>query len=85
MATEVLVPLYEVLVESIFGSIALAIVGMGMIFLLMLIIGKSSKQFLVYWLTFYIIVMASFYNTLFLLLAFIGAAFMLVRTLYGGI
>lgn len=84
MASDVVFPLYELLVNSIFGSIALSIVGMGVILFLLLVVGRSSTKFITYWLGFYIIVVASFYNTIFLLLAFIGAAFMLVRTLYGG-
>ena len=84
MPGEVLIPLYELLVESIFGSIALAIIGVGVILFLLLVVGKSSTKFIVYWMSFYIIVTASFYNTIFLMLGFVGAAIVIVRTLFGG-
>ncbi|MFW6130030.1 MAG: hypothetical protein ACOC56_02525 [Atribacterota bacterium] len=61
MATDIVFPLYEVLVENIFGGMGLAIVGIAIIMMLILFLCRTSWTFLVYWMSFYFIVMATMY------------------------
>jgi len=60
MATDIF-PIYEVLVESVFGSIGLAIVGVAIVLVLILLICRTSTIFLTYWMIFYFIVMGTLY------------------------
>ena len=73
MATDVVFPLYDILVNNIFGSIALAIIGVGILLALILFITRTSALFLVYWVfLFYGMVMFTFYfGVLGLVLTFI--------------
>lgn len=61
MATDTLLPLYEILVEDIFGGVGMAIIGMAIIMAIMLMLGRTSKVFLVYWILFYLIIMGVLY------------------------
>ena len=73
MAIDVVFPLYEILVESIFGSLGLAIIGIAVILSLILMITRTSLLFLFYWvIIFYGVTMFTFYfGILGLVLAFI--------------
>jgi hypothetical protein len=61
MATDTLFPFYELLVESVFGGIGIAIFAMGIIFAIILMVTRTSRQFTIYWVFFYLITMATFY------------------------
>lgn len=61
MATDVLFNFYEILVENIFGSIGIAIVGMLAVIVLILVVTKSSKTFILFWTLFYALVMLTYY------------------------
>jgi len=61
MATDILFPFYEVLVNSIFGSIGLAIMGIAVIMILMFALCRTSWVFILYWLIFYFTVMGTLY------------------------
>jgi len=54
-------PLYNVLVNMVFGSVALALVGVALGILLILILCRSSWTFIVNWMMFYTVVMFAFY------------------------
>ncbi len=54
-------PIYELLVESIFGSVGLALVGIAFVIFLILAFTRTSKIFIIYWLLFYASVSISFY------------------------
>ncbi len=72
MATDIIFPLYEVLVESIFGSVGLAIVGVAIILALILFTTRASTIFIFYWMLFYFMVMGTLYiGALGLVFAFI--------------
>jgi hypothetical protein len=61
MATDILFPFYEVLVDSIFGSMGIAIMGIALALLLLLVISRSSMIFTIYWMIFYFAVMGTLY------------------------
>lgn len=61
MSTDILFPFYEVLVNTIFGSIALSIMGIGVILILMLALCRTSWVFISYWMLFYFGVMGTMY------------------------
>jgi len=68
-------PIYEVLVEDIFGSIGLAIFGIALAIILIMFLTRVSKVFVMYWLVFYFIVMGTLYlGSLGLVFGFILAA-----------
>jgi|TARA_Y100000034_G_scaffold19770_1_gene22427 hypothetical protein len=74
-------PIYEVLVESIFGSFGLAVMGVALVLLIILLITKTSRVFLIYWMIFYFIVMGTLYiGALALMLGFMIA---IVYFVYG--
>lgn len=82
MATDVLFPFYEVLVNTIFGSIALSIMGIGVILILMLALCRTSWVFILYWMFFYFITMGVMYvGGIALLLGFILATMYVVTEL----
>ena len=53
--------IYEILVENVFGSMALAIMGVAFVIFLILALLRVSKEFMVFWISFYFIVMGTFY------------------------
>jgi len=59
--TEILFDFYNLLVENVFGSVALSIFGIAFVMVLMLMISRSSLMFIFYWLVFYLTVMMSLY------------------------
>lgn len=59
--TEILFDFYTILVESIFGSVALSIMGIAFVIVLLLFLLRTSAIFILYWLIFYFIVMATLY------------------------
>lgn len=72
MAIDIVFPLYDVLVESIFGSVGLAIVGVAIIIALILFITRTSTIFITYWMIFYFMIMGTLYvGALGLVFAFI--------------
>lgn len=76
MTTDIF-PIYDVLVNRIFGSYGVAIIGVLVLILLILAITKTGKTFMLYWMAFYLIVMGAFYLGQVVLLAgfIIGATF----------
>lgn len=60
MAIDVL-PIYEILVDDIFGSVGLAIIGILGILILIMFITRVSRVFIWYWISFYLIVMGTLY------------------------
>lgn len=86
MATDVF-PIYEVLVENVFGSVGLAIMGVALVLLLIMFLTRTSTIFLIYWMMFYFLVMGTLYfGALGLVLAFLISAtyftISLTRTLF---
>jgi len=72
MAIDIVFPLYDILVESIFGSVGLAIIGVAIIIALILFITRTSTIFITYWMIFYFMVMGTLYvGALGLVFAFI--------------
>lgn len=72
MATDLVFPMYEILVESIFGSVGLSIVGIAIVLALILFITRTSTIFITYWMLFYFMVMGTLYiGALGLVFAFI--------------
>ena len=59
--TEVLFDFYNLLVENIFGSIAMSILGVLFVMLLILFITRTSAIFIIYWSLFYLVVMMTLY------------------------
>ena len=76
MAIDVVFPLYEILVESIFGSVSLAIVGVAFALIIILALTKVGKLFLIYWISFFFIVMGAVY---------IGALALVFGFIIGGV
>ncbi|GAF87502.1 unnamed protein product [marine sediment metagenome] len=73
--TEVLFDMYELLVENIFGSVGLAIMGVAFAMILILFWTKTSKIFIIYWMMFYFIVMGTAYiGSIALILGFMLAS-----------
>lgn len=73
MPTDVF-PIYDVLVESVFGSVGLAIMGVALVLILILLISRSTGTFVAYWMLFYFMVMGTLYiGALGLVFAFIVA------------
>ncbi len=60
MATDVF-PIYDILVESIFGSVGVAIMGVALVLILILLISRSTGTFIAYWMLFYFMVMGTIY------------------------
>jgi len=78
--SDVLFPFYEILVENIFGSYGLAILGLAVVLLLILLVCRSSTNIIMYWMIFYFMVMGTLYlGAIGLILAFIiyGSYFMI--------
>lgn len=72
MAIDIVFPLYDILVESIFGSVGLAIIGVAITIALILFITRTSAIFITYWMIFYFMVMGTLYvGALALVFAFI--------------
>lgn len=61
MASDVLFPFYDVLVNSIFGGIGLTIVALAAIIALILFLCRTGWTFLTFWLMFYFLVMGVMY------------------------
>jgi len=61
MATDILFPFYDILVNTIFGSVFLAIFVLGVILALLLFISRTSWMFVIFWIGFYFMVMISLY------------------------
>ena len=59
--TEILFDFYEILVENVFGSVLLSILGIAFVMMIMLMMSRSSAMFIIYWFIFYFIVMMSLY------------------------
>lgn len=57
MASDILFPFYDVLVNSIFGSIGLAIIGIAVIITLILFLCRTGWTFVTFWMIFYFMVM----------------------------
>jgi len=61
MATDILFPFYDILVNTIFGSVFLTIFVLGVILALLLFISRTSWMFVIFWIGFYFMVMISLY------------------------
>jgi|TARA_B100001971_G_scaffold212899_1_gene244336 hypothetical protein len=61
MATDILFNFYELLVENIFGSVGVSIVGIGFLLFLIMSITRSTSIFMSVWFFFYLVVMGTFY------------------------
>jgi len=73
--TEILFDFWELLVENVFGSVGMAILGVAIALSLILFITRTSKIFIIFWMGFYFTVMVTLYiGALGLVIAFIGAA-----------
>ena len=73
--TEILFDFYELLVQNIFGSVGMAIMGVALVIMLIMFITRVSYVFILYWMIFYFTVMGTEYiGALGLVLAFMFAA-----------
>ena len=73
--TEILFDFYEILVQNIFGSVFMAIMGVALALLLIMFLCKTSQTFIIYWMIFYFMVMGAMYiGALALVLGFLFAA-----------
>lgn len=61
MASDVLFPFFEILVNSIFGSVGVSLVALAVTIAVILGYCKSSWVFTLYWLVFYTMVVLTFY------------------------
>ena len=78
----VLFDLYHLLVNMVFGSVGVAIIGMAIILALMLMLGRSSLVFMFMWLVVYLITMSVLYfGGIAFVLAFIVGFMYLITSL----
>jgi len=61
MATEVLFDFWDILVNNIFGSVAMAIMGIALVLWVILMLCKVSAIFQIHWMIFYFLVMGTGY------------------------
>jgi len=54
-------PIYEILVEQIFGSYIAAIIGIAIVIFVFLMLGRAGLTLTIMWLGFYFMVMLTFY------------------------
>ena len=54
-------PIYELLVESIFGSVGLALLGVALAMFLILALTRTTTVFISYWMLFYLSVVMVMY------------------------
>jgi len=74
MNTEIF-PVYDVLVNSVFGSIGLAIMALGLVMVVILLLTRASSIFMMIYMAFFMIVMGTMYfGALALVIAYIGGA-----------
>jgi len=74
MNTEVF-PIYDALVNSVFGSIGLAIMAVALVMVVILLLTRSSSIFMMIYMAFFFIVMGTMYfGALALVLAFVVGA-----------
>ncbi len=59
--SEYLFDFYELLVENVFGSVLLAIIGVGVVISVMLLMAKTRQTFFVLWIIFYFGTMMALY------------------------
>ena len=60
MNTEVF-PIYDILVNNVFGSIGLAVMGVAFAILIILLLSRSSTVLTINWMMFYFVVMGTMY------------------------
>jgi len=60
MNTEIF-PVYDILVNNVFGSIGLAVMGVAFAMLIILLLSRSSTILTINWLMFYFVVMGTMY------------------------
>lgn len=74
MAADLLFPMYDILVNIIFGSVGLALAALAIVMVIILALCKTSWVFIVYWLLFYAMVAITMYvGAIGLVLSFILA------------
>jgi hypothetical protein len=61
MATDVIFPFYDILVNILFGSIGVSLVAVALIMVLILALCRSSWVFILYWMAFYLMVVTTLY------------------------
>jgi hypothetical protein len=61
MTTDILFPFYDILVNTIFGSIGVSLVAVGIIMILILGLCRCGWTFIAYWMTFYVMVVTTLY------------------------
>jgi hypothetical protein len=76
MATpDLLFPMYDILVNTIFGSVGLSLAALAAVMAIILALCRTSWVFILYWLMFYIMVAISLYiGALGLVISFIIVA-----------
>ena len=80
MTTDVLFPIYEVLVQNIFGSVGIAIMAVGLVLFVILALFRVSRTFIILWLIYYFSLMSVVYNGA--LITVIAGAFAFVWIMY---
>lgn len=72
MATDLLFPLYDILVNTVFGSVGLSLLAVAGVIAIILALCRTSWVFILYWEMFYAMVAFSLYlGALGLVLSFI--------------
>ncbi len=72
MATDIIFDFYGLFVENLFGSVGVSILAMAAILVLIMALMRTSWTFMIYWLTFFLIVMGTMYfGAIALVLSFI--------------
>ena len=61
MTTDLLFPFFDIMVNTIFGSVGLSLAALGAIMAIILGLCRTSWVFGLYWLLFYIMVTFTFY------------------------
>jgi hypothetical protein len=61
MVSEILFPFFDIMVNTIFGSIGLSLAALAVIMVIILALCRTSWVFMLYWMMFYIMVTFTFY------------------------
>ena len=76
MTTDLLFPFFDIMVNTIFGSIGLSLVALAAIMAIILGLCKTSWVFILYWMMFYAMVVITLY---------VGALGMVLMVMIAGI
>jgi hypothetical protein len=61
MATDLLFPFFDIMVNTIFGSVGLSLAALAIVIVIILGLCKTSWVFMLYWMMFYFMVVFTYY------------------------